>query len=153
MNNGLMNKNLYHNLVFKKFKRHFSEIPIIELEEQVNNYFKLNEKENIYCEYCNVELKPNQRYPYNDASSLDHKLPKTRGGENNFNNIAITCTKCNIIKGTMNTEEYLKFLELLSVEPEWKEKILTSLFWGRRANMLNNKTRKQMKEVMLSDYA
>lgn len=153
MNSGLMDKDLYKNIVFKKFKRHFPEIPADKLEKEVNDYFKLNEKENIYCEYCKIELKPNQRYPYNDASSLDHKLPKTRGGANTFDNIAITCTQCNIIKGTMNTEEYLKFLELLSVEPEWKIKILDSLFWGRRANMLNDKTRKQMKEVMLSDYA
>lgn len=147
-----MDKDLYHNIVFKKFKRHFPEIDRNNLEKEVNNYFKLKEKEKIYCEYCKVELKAHQPYPYKDASSIDHKLPKTRGGKNVFDNIAITCTRCNIIKGTMSTEEYLKFLELLSVEPEWKAKILDSLFWGRRANMLNNKTMKQMKKVMLDEY-
>ena len=142
-----MDKDLYKNLIFEKFKRHFPEIPSYSLEDRVNHYFKFKEKENIYCEYCDIKLKPHQPPPYNDASSLDHKHPLSRRGSNTFDNIAITCTQCNIIKGTMNTEEYLKFLELLSVEPKWKEKILESLFWGRRANMLRNKTKKKGQEL------
>jgi len=139
-----MEKDLYHNIVFKKFKDHFPEIERESLEEQVNEYFKLKEKEKIFCEYCGVELKAHQKPPYSDSPSLDHKNPKTRGGKNEFDNIAITCTQCNIVKGTLNTEEYLKFLQLLSVEPEWSKIIRNNLFWGRKKNMLNRKEKERM---------
>ena len=61
-----MDKDLYKNLIFEKFKRHFPEIPSYSLEDRVNHYFKFKEKENIYCEYCDIKLKPHQPPPYND---------------------------------------------------------------------------------------
>lgn len=147
-----MNTELYKNIVFNKFKKHFPEIDRISLEDKVNDYFCLKEMEKIYCQYCDVELKTHQPSPYKDSPSLDHKLPKSRGGLNTFHNIAITCTQCNIIKGTLTTEEYLKMLDLLSVEPEWKEKILEGIFPGRKANMLNAKSKKKKRGMMLSDF-
>jgi len=127
-----MDKELYYNIVFKKFKKHFKETT----EQEINDYFHLKEKESIYCEYCKTELKVGMPYPYYNSPSIDHKKPKTSEGKNEFDNIAICCFQCNIVKGTMNSETYEKMLELLSKEPEWKNKILNEIFTGRFANKL-----------------
>lgn len=132
MNNGLMDSSVYHNIIFKKFKKHFPEAT----EEEINDYFKLREKEKIYCEYCKTELKVNQPYPHYNAPSLDHKKPRINGGENAFSNIAICCHQCNICKGTMQAETYVRLLQLLDFDKEAKSQILNELFIGRFANKL-----------------
>lgn len=37
--------------------------------------------------------------------TLDHVLPKSRGGESNWTNLATACKKCNSIKGNKTPEE------------------------------------------------
>jgi len=138
-----MEKDLYHNIVFIKFKKHFPKTT----EQEINEYFNFKEKEKIFCEYCKIELKVHQKYPYSDAPSLDHKIPKTRDGKNEFDNIAITCFQCNVVKGTMFAETYLKMLELLSVDKKWSERIRAELFLGRKANMLSRKNKKTKKPL------
>ncbi len=107
--------------------------------EQANAYFHFTEKEKLYCEYCGIELQAMETtpYPHHAALSLDRKLPASRGGKNEFENIAICCTRCNICKGTMGAETFLRMLKLLSSDKEALEIILNELFWGRQANMLN----------------
>ena len=130
-----MDKDLYHKLVFVRFKKYFPNTS----EEEINEYFKLNEKEKLFCEYCGIELLPNTKYPYEQAPSLDRKLPESRKGKNEFDNIAITCTQCNIVKGTMLSETYLKMLKLLSVDKEASFRIRDEIFLGRKAYMLERK--------------
>lgn len=48
-----------------------------------------------YCYYCNVLLsnKGSKR------RTIDHVVPLKQGGVNSLNNIVISCSKCNAIKG------------------------------------------------------
>ncbi len=153
VNSGKMNPNLYHNIIFNKFKKHFPEIDKDILEKQVNYYFHLREMENIYCGYCKIELEYPTKYPHYNTPSLDHKIPQVYpDGTNTFDNILICCYQCNIVKGTMLAETYFKMLELLSVDPEMSITIQNQLFIGRLANMLERKTKKEKKGVMLSEF-
>ncbi|HKY87629.1 MAG TPA: HNH endonuclease signature motif containing protein [Pseudorhodoplanes sp.] len=47
------------------------------------------------CEYCGA-----------DASHVDHKTPKCRGGTDDIDNLTPSCVPCNISKGTMTVEEW-----------------------------------------------
>ncbi len=41
-------------------------------------------------------------------STIDHAIPKSRGGNNTLANAQNTCRNCNLTKGTKTTEEFLK---------------------------------------------
>lgn len=49
------------------------------------------------CIYCG-EAKP---------LTVDHKIPLTRGGTNNIENIVPACASCNSRKGTKTAREFL----------------------------------------------
>lgn len=43
-----------------------------------------------------------------DEISVDHKLPKSKGGKNSMENYAVCCFNCNNDKADMTEEEYTK---------------------------------------------
>jgi 5-methylcytosine-specific restriction endonuclease McrA len=45
------------------------------------------------CQYCN------KKFPHSDLT-LDHIIPKSRGGQNTWENLVAACTKCNQKKGS-----------------------------------------------------
>lgn len=47
------------------------------------------------CAYCGA-----------DASHVDHKTPRARGGSNDLENLVPACASCNIAKGMMTVEEW-----------------------------------------------
>lgn len=50
------------------------------------------------CAYCKVYCK--------NSYHIDHKLPVSRGGDNSFNNLALSCPRCNLSKGTKTDYEF-----------------------------------------------
>ena len=53
------------------------------------------------CAYCMVLL--------NGLGDVDHMTPISKGGNNNFDNLALCCAKCNKEKHAKNLSEYLKW--------------------------------------------
>lgn len=53
------------------------------------------------CAYCDTPLFGNHH--------VDHMTPLSRGGSNDWSNLAVTCPSCNLSKGTMTTEEFFNF--------------------------------------------
>ena len=47
------------------------------------------------CTYCGAE-----------AWHIDHRLPKSRGGTDDFDNLVPTCAPCNLDKGDRTVEEW-----------------------------------------------
>lgn len=58
----------------------------------------------VFCGAATVRSKT----PTPNRSNVDHAIPKSRGGNNTLPNAHNTCQTCNLKKGTMTTEEYLK---------------------------------------------
>jgi 5-methylcytosine-specific restriction endonuclease McrA len=50
------------------------------------------------CQYCG------KRFPTSELS-LDHVLPRSRGGETSWENIVCSCVKCNVKKGGRTPQE------------------------------------------------
>ena len=50
------------------------------------------------CQYCGVSLPPSQL-------SLDHVIPRSRGGETNWENVVCSCIDCNTRKGGRTPQE------------------------------------------------
>lgn len=78
---------------------------------RVKKYIKLSDKvplnrENIYkrdnytCVYCGEEDKK--------LFTIDHVIPKAKGGQNTWDNLVTACKKCNSDKADLTLEEYGK---------------------------------------------
>lgn len=52
------------------------------------------------CYYCNSELKDREK-------SVDHKIPVSRGGTNDLQNLVICCRSCNSKKNNQTDKEYI----------------------------------------------
>lgn len=80
------------------------------------------------CQYCGVIFKPQEL-------TLDHVIPKSRGGKNTWKNLVAACKRCNQKKGNKTTREsgmkmirnpkipkttILKSLEPCQVSELWK---------------------------------
>lgn len=50
-----------------------------------------------FCIYCGL-----------DADTLDHLIPKARGGTDDPGNLALACSSCNALKGMLTYDEFIK---------------------------------------------
>ena len=66
--------------------------------------------DNDICPYCNKQIFPLD-------FSIDHKLPKNRGGSNELINLHLVCTKCNKVKGDLTDEEFKQLMAFLKEKP------------------------------------
>lgn len=56
-----------------------------------------------YCNYCKKALAFN-------SITLDHIVPKCKGGSNDISNLAVSCYECNNLKGDKDLDEFLIIL-------------------------------------------
>ena len=62
------------------------------------------------CPYCDKPVEPL-------SWSIDHKLPKNRGGSNELINLHLVCIKCNKVKGDLTDEEFKQLMAFLKEKP------------------------------------
>lgn len=90
--------------------------------------FRLN---TVACNRVNVILRDNNKCQYcaktfsTDELTLDHIMPKSRGGKNTWTNLVASCKKCNQRKGARTPQEARMFPIKKPVKP--KNSILRTL--------------------------
>lgn len=62
------------------------------------------------CPYCDKPVEPL-------LWSIDHKLPKNRGGTNELSNLYLVCIKCNKVKGDLTDGEFKELMAFLKGKP------------------------------------
>ena len=82
------------------------------------------------CNYCNETLLAS-------IASIDHKVPISRNGTSEWENLQIICKSCNTAKGSLTGEEFDAILKVMKEYPEAKKEILKRLkysgnIYGRR---------------------
>ena len=73
--------------------RHFIKIPYREIPLTRKNILQRDKNRCQYCGHKNTKL------------SIDHVLPRSRGGLDDWENVVIACLNCNIRKGNKTPEE------------------------------------------------
>jgi len=73
--------------------RYFIKVPYRELALNRKN---LLQRDNYSCQYCAYS---------GDKLSIDHVIPRSRGGEDIWENVATACISCNIRKGNRTPKE------------------------------------------------
>ena len=108
----------------------------------VLNDFTLTSKHKIKCTRKNVLLRDQNTCQYcGDAQScmtIDHVVPKSKGGKFDWNNLVTSCEKCNQKKGDRTPEaanmkllskpevpnsKYVKIFNSANLKPEWLQYI------------------------------
>ncbi|WP_175987058.1 HNH endonuclease [Bacillus sp. Marseille-Q1617] len=56
-------------------------------------------------------------YCEDEATTIDHVIPKSQGGISSFANCVPACSQCNEAKGSMNVEEFLYYYDLSTTIP------------------------------------
>lgn len=92
------------NQMYKRRVRVGGKLPI----ERIQQVYEDNIKKygTLTCYLCLEAIKFGK-------DSIDHKVPLSRGGSNEYGNLAIACRKCNCKKHTKTEEEYRKKEEII----------------------------------------
>lgn len=76
-----------------------------------NTYIKIKKAHTQYCYYCNAQLSNNKTLP--TYRTIDHFIPRSKGGGNDNDNKIICCRRCNKMKGDFMPLEFIGKLERL----------------------------------------
>lgn len=79
------------------------------------------------CQYCSKKLKPSE-------ITIDHVVPRCRGGGNSFTNCVVSCLPCNNKKGDKLLEESGLQLIMRPVPPSFERDIYfpySAEFWHK----------------------
>ena len=61
------------------------------------------ERDGARCVYCDEDLSSAEIH-------MDHVIPESQGGETTYNNLQVTCRKCNLAKGVLTESEFTQRL-------------------------------------------
>ncbi len=85
--------------------RHFVRVPFRELALTRKNILQRDQNS---CQYCGSK---------GDKLSIDHVIPRSRGGLDTWENVTTACLSCNVIKGNKTPEEAQMPLMVLPRRP------------------------------------
>jgi len=73
-------------------------------------------RDSYQCQYCGVKCRPG-------AITIDHVVPRSRGGKTTWTNVVAACHPCNRKKGSRPLEKSGMNLLKVPRRPAWKELI------------------------------
>ncbi len=94
------------------------EVVVLRTFDKVPKGGVVFSRRNIYrrdgfkCQYCGAK-------PGTEELTLDHVLPRSRGGKTTWENCVLACTVCNVRKGNRIPEEAGMGLRFVPQKPSW----------------------------------
>ena len=61
------------------------------------------ERDGYHCVYCDEDLRESEIH-------MDHVIPESKGGPTSYDNLQVTCRKCNLAKGVLTESEFMNRL-------------------------------------------
>jgi len=87
---------------YNKFPRHYVKF----------NRRNIYHRDHFTCQYCG-------KMPPRDELTVDHIVPRSRGGKSTWTNVVLACSNCNAKKGNRLLKECRMKLRKKPVEPHW----------------------------------
>ena len=66
---------------------------------------RIIERDGYYCVYCDEDLRDAEIH-------MDHVIPESKGGPTSYDNLQVTCRKCNLAKGVLSESEFTTRLRI-----------------------------------------
>lgn len=87
----------------------FGKMPPLTVKFNRRNIYLRDE---YTCQYCAVK-------PPKEELTIDHVIPRSRGGKSTWENVVLACQKCNSRKGSRTPEEARMHLPHAPRKPHW----------------------------------
>lgn len=100
---NISNKTIKQKL-YSKIRKFGDHDPMFTVEDLLN---KLGPNPVCYLTGLPIDLNDSKSY------QLDHKIPKSRGGNNSLDNCGVVCKKANMSKSDMTYDEYIELCKLV----------------------------------------
>lgn len=69
---------------------------------------RIIERDGYYCVYCDEDLRDAEIH-------MDHVIPESKGGPTTYDNLQVTCRKCNLAKGVLTESEFMDRLRARAI--------------------------------------
>ena len=69
---------------------------------------RIIERDGYYCVYCDEDLRDAEIH-------MDHVIPESKGGPTSYDNLQVTCRKCNLAKGVLTESEFMDRLRTRAI--------------------------------------
>ena len=66
------------------------------------------ERDGKCCVYCDEDLSDKEIH-------MDHVIAESKGGETTYNNLQVTCRKCNLAKGVLTESDFTEQLRTRAI--------------------------------------
>lgn len=81
----------------------------------------LAQRDGAHCAYCSRPLviergNRDGRIPHELHATIDHRIPRARGGSDHPDNLSLACARCNSMKGAMTAREFLEARPTLAAD-------------------------------------
>lgn len=88
----------------------FDRLPTQTVAFSRRNVFK---RDKMTCQYCG-------KMPGSEELTIDHVVPRARGGQSTWTNCVLACVECNSKKAARTPDEANMTLKVKPVRPKWK---------------------------------
>jgi 5-methylcytosine-specific restriction endonuclease McrA len=88
----------------------YDRLPTASVSFSRRNIFK---RDHYACQYCGMQ-------PGTDELTIDHVVPRSRGGASTWENCVLACVSCNKRKADRTPDEAQMRLKHVPVRPDWK---------------------------------
>lgn len=95
----------------------FGKMPPLTVKFNRRNIYL---RDNLTCQYCQVK-------PPRENLTIDHVIPRSRGGKSIWENVVLACQRCNSVKGSRTPEEARMKLAHPPRRPHWLAAMRTML--------------------------
>ena len=91
-----------------------------------NVRYRIYYRDDWKCVYCGASLREGD-------ATLDHFIPRSKGGTNKSTNLVSSCVRCNSSKSDMAAREFLVLV--LGLTDEWAELIMSEVRRKRKKRL------------------
>lgn len=74
---------------------------------RLESLWKLQDRKCAYCR-CETHMPGTHGVPYGDTATIDHVIPRSKGGANSRDNIVMACQSCNQRKANSDPKGFWK---------------------------------------------
>ena len=77
-----------------------------KIEHKIWIRTRLSESQNHRCAWCgirNTEIRDKK-----SSSTIEHVIPRSKGGSDDYDNLVMACEKCNKKRGVMDVDDFIK---------------------------------------------
>jgi 5-methylcytosine-specific restriction endonuclease McrA len=89
---------------------HYDRVPVNAVTFSRRNVFK---RDRFTCQYCGCQ-------PGNGELTIDHVVPRARGGTSSWTNCVLACVDCNTRKADRSPQQVGMLLRQQPIRPKWR---------------------------------